>query len=88
MNARVRRLEGELEKLERTLRPDGSFVVWASCVIPDNDEPVTSEIVDRWLQDGTASRCIPPHVIHYHGGTGKLSADEWMAKYGPGRIEA
>jgi hypothetical protein len=88
MNARLRKFEGELSKLERMLRPDESFVIWASCVIPGNDKTVTSEIVDQWLQEGKASRCIPPHVIRYHGGQGKLSADEWMAKYGPGRIEA
>lgn len=89
MSARLRKFEGELSKLERMLQPDGNFVVWASCVIPDSDEPVTSEIVDRWLQEGKASRCMPPHVIRYHGGwPNGHTINEWLARYGQERIEA
>ncbi len=88
MNARFSTILKAIDKLECSVGSGRSYVVWASCVIPESDEPITANVIDRWLQDGTAERGTPSHVVHYHGGIGRLSMNEWQAKYGPGAMTA
>jgi hypothetical protein len=76
---RIERLEGHHD------RPGTPSVIVATCPIPDDEHPPSTETIERWLADGRAHVAFKGHTVLYDGGRGKLTIDEWKAQYCGGR---
>jgi hypothetical protein len=76
LGQRIERLEGDQG---RTGIP---HVIVATCPIPDDEKPPTTETVEQWLADGVAHITFKGHAVLYNDGRSEpLSIEEWQAQH-------
>ena len=79
----TRSLRQRIERLESDQGPAGiPHIIVATCPIPDNEKPPTTETVERWLAAGVAHIAFKGHAIFYDGGRRHpLTIEEWKKQY-------
>jgi hypothetical protein len=76
LRLRIERLEGDQG------RAGIPQVIVATCPMPDDGRPLSTETVERWLANGVAHIAFKGHAVLYNGGRRKpLTIEEWQAQH-------